>query len=443
MAVFKCKMCNGNLDVSFGTPIIKCSYCDTMQTVPEISDEKKANLYNRANVLRFESEFDKASGIYEAIAAEFPLEAEAYWGLCLCKYGIEYVDDPLTHRKVPTCHRTSSGSIFNDTIFRQALEYADPASAELYRREAAEIDRLQSSILGIAGAEKPYDIFICYKESDENGQRTKDSIFAEDIYEALTREGYRVFFARVSLEDKLGQQYEPFIFAALNTARVMLSLGTRPEYFNAVWVKNEWSRFLHLMREDSSKLLVPCYCDMDPYDMPPEFRNLQGQDMGKLGFIQDLVRGIKKILPKNAQPAYGGPAGGYYSPDEAEIFGDSSYGSASGYTGFTGSPSYSAPKQTGVFGVDLPGQNASYIPSGIPPVDTSKSRYSKVAAAVLAFFLGFFGAHDFYCGNKTRGILKVILCFFTFTLVPRIWGFIDFILILAGKYKDGDGKPLT
>jgi hypothetical protein len=34
---------------------------------------------------------------------------------------------------------------------------------------------------------------------------------------------------------------------------------------------------------------------MDPYDLPEEFSHLQAQDMTKLGFMQDLIRGIKKI----------------------------------------------------------------------------------------------------------------------------------------------------
>ena len=33
--------------------------------------------------------------------------------------------------------------------------------------------------------------------------------------------------------------------------------------------------------------------------MPKEFAKLQAQDMGKVGAIQDLLRGIEKILPKN------------------------------------------------------------------------------------------------------------------------------------------------
>ena len=104
-----------------------------------------------------------------------------------------------------------------------------------------------------------------------------------------------MFFSRITLEDKLGIAYEPYIFAALNSAKVMVVLGTKPEYFNAVWVKNEWSRYLALIRGGANKVLIPAYRDMDPYDLPEEFSHLQAQDMSKLGFMQDLIRGIKKL----------------------------------------------------------------------------------------------------------------------------------------------------
>lgn len=79
----------------------------------------------------------------------------------------------------------------------------------------------------------------------------------------------------------------------------MLVIGIKPEHFNAVWVKNEWSRYLELMRQDRSRLLIPCYKDMDAYDIPDELSTLQSQDMGRVGFIPDLVRNIKKIVTKD------------------------------------------------------------------------------------------------------------------------------------------------
>ena len=160
------------------------------------------------------------------------------------------------------------------------------------------IERLQRSILAISQREEPFDVFICYKETDNNGRRTVDSTLAQDIYYQLTNEGYKVFFSRITLEDKLGTEYEPYIFSALNSAKVMLVIGTSKDYFNAVWVKNEWARFLDLARKDKSKMIIPCYRDMDAYDLPDELSMFQSQDMSKIGFIQDLIRGIKKVLQK-------------------------------------------------------------------------------------------------------------------------------------------------
>ena len=123
MAVFKCKMCGGDLNIIEGVSTAECEFCGSIQTIPKVDDEKKLTLFARAERLRTACEFDKAAGVFETIVADFPEEAEAYWGLVLCKYGIEYVDDPATFKKVPTCHRASYDSIIADEDYKSALQY--------------------------------------------------------------------------------------------------------------------------------------------------------------------------------------------------------------------------------------------------------------------------------------------------------------------------------
>ena len=297
MSIFKCKMCGGTIEFNLGDTVGICDSCGTKQTLPRLDDDKKVNLYDRANHFRRNNEFDKAMAIYEQILLEDNTDAEAYWSLVLCRYGIEYVEDPMTHKRVPTVNRAQFTSIFADEDYKSALQYADGYQKEIYEQEAKAIDEIQKGILEISSKEEPFDIFICYKETDNNGRRTQDSVLATDLYHQLTQEGFKVFFSRITLEDKLGTAYEPYIFAALNSAKVMVVLGTKPEYFNAVWVKNEWSRYLALVKQSNGKkILIPAYRDMDPYDLPEEFSHLQAQDMSKLGFMQDLIRGIKKIV---------------------------------------------------------------------------------------------------------------------------------------------------
>ena len=303
--VFKCKMCGGDIDIIDGMSVCECQYCGSKQTLPNFDNEKKTKLFERANRLRFECEFDKASSIYESIVAEFPEESEAYWGLVLCKYGIEYVDDPRTGDKIPTCHRLSYSGVDIDPNFENALLYGDKESRAIYTAEANKIEEIRKKVVSVSYQEQPYDVFICYKESDPNGGRTEDSVLAQKIYEELTVNNYRVFFSRISLESKVGQEYEPYIFAALNSAKVMLVVGTDYNNINSIWVRNEWSRYLDLMKRSKDKMLIPCYKNMDPYDLPKEFSGLQAQDMNKIGAIQDLIRGMSKVVPKQTYQSSG------------------------------------------------------------------------------------------------------------------------------------------
>ena len=295
MAELKCKICGGSLAIEEGSTVATCEYCGVKQTLPKLTDEHRAQMYDRANHFRRNSDYDKAMSVFEQILNEDKTDAEAYWSIVLCRYGIEYVEDPSTHKRKPTVNRTQFTSIFADEDYKAAIENADALQREIYKADAETIDNILKGILSISQKEEPFDVFICYKETDNAGRRTPDSVLANDLYHQLTQEGLKVFFARITLEDKIGEAYEPYIFAALNSAKVMVVLGTKPEYFKAVWVKNEWSRFLNQIKAGAKKALVPAYKDMDPYDLPDEFSNLQAQDMSKLGFMQDLIRGIKKI----------------------------------------------------------------------------------------------------------------------------------------------------
>ncbi len=299
MASYKCKMCGAPLEVENSQTVCTCAFCGSKQTVANSDDERKESLFNRANSLRRDCDFDKALIAYQSILSIFPNEPEAHWGVCLCKYGIEYVDDPVTKKKKPTIHRASFESILKDIDYLNVLAYADVVAKEVYQEEAKEIADIQKNILSISQKEDPFDIFICYKETDESGKRTPDSVLAQEIYDNLVDKGYKVFFSRITLENKLGTMYEPYIFAALNSAKIMLVLGTKKEYFEATWVKNEWSRFLDLMKTRPDHYLIPCYKNMDAYEMPEGFLSFQAQNLARLGFMQDLLRGIDKIMGKN------------------------------------------------------------------------------------------------------------------------------------------------
>lgn len=294
--LLKCKICGGDLEIKEESNITICKYCGTEQSLPKIDNENIKKQYERATHYRKNNEYDKAIAIYENIINNEPTDCEIYWQLLLCEYGVEYVKDKKTNRYIPTCNRTKMTSVFTDINYKNAIEYANDEQKIIYEKEAQEIDKIQKNAIEIANKEEPFDIFICYKETDEEGKRTIDSVLAQDIYINLTKQGYKVFFAKITLENKLGTEYEPYIFSALNSAKIMIVIGTSKEYINSVWVKNEWSRFLNLAKKDTEKLLIPAYKQMDPYDLPEEFAHLQSVDLSKIAAITDLTNKIEATI---------------------------------------------------------------------------------------------------------------------------------------------------
>lgn len=72
----------------------------------------------------------------------------------------------------------------------------------------------------------------------------------------------------------------------------------------------------------------------------------------------------------------------------------------------------------------------------IAAMGTAKGR-NKMAAALLAIFLGGLGVHKFYLGLTNLGIIYFVFCW---TGIPLIIGFIEGILLLVMSDAEFDQK---
>ena len=300
----KCEMCGGQLDIADDGKKAVCPYCGSTYSYSKPVTAETAAGLNRANNYRLRNMFDNAIVEYKTLLAlpEFEDNAEAYWGLTLSEFGIEYVHDTREDTYVPTCHRTVPSSIFDCDSYKKAIEYASPDMRAEYEKKAAEIDDLQNAIKAQAAYIEDYEVFICFKSTDGNRLPTNDRYIARKIYDELTRRGFRVFFSEVSLKGKLGSDYEPVIYKALTTARAMILVATKEEYINAPFVRNEWSRFLDRRRDDPSILFIPVFGNIDPSALPVRG---QGVDLSKYpagGYEVDIADNLETILTRRAAP---------------------------------------------------------------------------------------------------------------------------------------------
>lgn len=290
-----CNLCGGNYVYRHGRWV--CQACGSYKP-EELSNEEVTLLYMAYQKLRM-AEFREAEKEFEDILQKFPKNPSAYWGHLIAKHRFKYETDN-DGKMHPTCYASSIESLLSTHDYKKAMEYADDENQEFYKKQAEYIELIRKEWLERSKRERPYDIFICYKESDkENGiERTKDSEEAQELYNHLTGLGYRVFYSRVSMRERAGEKYESYIFQALATAPVMIVYGSKLEYINSTWLKSEWTRYLTQIadsRKKAGSLIVACD-GFAPEELPGALSELQCLDAKGRTFYNDLEKAVDRFV---------------------------------------------------------------------------------------------------------------------------------------------------
>jgi hypothetical protein len=92
---------------------------------------------------------------------------------------------------------------------------------------------------------KKYDVFIAFKNLNEDGTPTRDSILAQSIFDLLSRRGLTVFFSIITLEQLGIAAFQKAIDDALDSAHILVAVGTSSENLDSEWVRYEWSGFVN------------------------------------------------------------------------------------------------------------------------------------------------------------------------------------------------------
>lgn len=93
------------------------------------------------------------------------------------------------------------------------------------------------------GVERNFDVFISFKNTDGDGNPTRDSVIAHELHDALMERGISAFFSNSSLKMLGESAYTKAIDDALDEVSVLVVVSTAPEYLKTQWVNYEWNSF--------------------------------------------------------------------------------------------------------------------------------------------------------------------------------------------------------
>lgn len=288
-----CECCGANLKELKSKYF--CEHCFSEYTKSFDDNDAVQIRLNQAQKARLNLNFDLSQQLYESVMDEYPSSLEAKWGFLLSKLGIEFVKEGNTH--IPTCHRLSFDNILEEKVYKELIKLSNDDSKKWYIEHSEKIEEIRKQLISISKKTEEYDVFISYKATIE-GKPTTDSQYATDIYHELTKQGYKVFLSRISLQKVSGNSYEPYIFSALQSSKAFILVSSQLDYIQSTWVKNEWIRYLELIR-DKKKIknsIIPVYTNISPYDFPEELKGIQGIELTSIDFKENLLASLNFVF---------------------------------------------------------------------------------------------------------------------------------------------------
>lgn len=267
----------------------------------EYTEDKKQKLeamYAAANHLFTDREYEKAEEKYaELIEAGAGNVAEVYWRKIMCRYGVEYVKSEYLNRYVPTLYNLDMTRPEELSDAKELMHVCAGTEDEEYYRENLKFINNIIARYEQVKLDNAYDVFISVKQQD-GGAATEDSERAGQLYVKLQGYGLRVFNSRYT-HIPAGEEYEPYILAALRSAKMLIIVSGRDGYIRAPWVENEWKRYLWLMRSEKlkygkteRKLVAYLFGGMKAGDLPRGLQGLQAitEDPDSASKLNDALR---------------------------------------------------------------------------------------------------------------------------------------------------------
>lgn len=134
-------------------------------------------------------------------------------------------------------------------LWRAAIvsDLSSPASGFGVEAAPEALSKSNENTRIVESASGCWNIFISAKKLDSQGNITRDTIIARELYVFLQKQGHRVFFGDSSLEIMGASAYKEAIDRALESARVMIVVGTSAENICSTWVHYEWDSFVNEM----------------------------------------------------------------------------------------------------------------------------------------------------------------------------------------------------
>lgn len=257
-----CQRCPSSEWITKQAMPIYCARCKHPYPKYVYQSEDEQRLYQLANQSLNDKDFDLALERFQQYVQTYPKNPDGMIGLLLSTYKISYELDHVAGSYIPKNHDIQlPPNLDKETLFKDAMiTYKALGDDDAFHHWQALAVKLNDTIreynMFIKDA-RPCEIFISFKHTIEDPTRperyieSEDVAFAQQVYDHLLSLGFNeqsVFFSKIDNQQYTGD-FEAKIYYKLQTAKQLILIGSSETYLDSPWVKNEWSRYLMMMKQ--------------------------------------------------------------------------------------------------------------------------------------------------------------------------------------------------
>lgn len=279
----RCFLCSTEYEAS--SAAVPCPCCHMTHSVKESDAALCRGLYEASKQMQ-EKRFNKARHMYLSLCREYPDSFYPFFGLAASKYGVSIAEEDGNY--VPRCLCPTDEKFTDCPSFRKACALADGITAGIASRGDTSVtlhgtedkkallrslgERIESdraNVTKLASLIPSYDIFLSinYEPESKDYDRTADR-----LYNRLTEQGGRVFFAPEIIPEADDRQAAPFVYRALETCTQMLVYISDVSDIASFRLRNEITRYNALaaagLKDENS--IVVAYSGIKKEDIPPQ-----------------------------------------------------------------------------------------------------------------------------------------------------------------------------
>ena len=118
----ECKGCGAQIDIRNAVNgVVECEYCHRIETLAKTTNDDAKHFLKMGEHDLDSCKFDEAYTAYKKASEYDGREPQAYFGMALAEFKVQYIKDTVNNKLQPICHEINEKKFIDNKNYKAAM----------------------------------------------------------------------------------------------------------------------------------------------------------------------------------------------------------------------------------------------------------------------------------------------------------------------------------